>query len=69
MSAHIDHTVNASKIVGDVAAGSLVLASLVAILPPIAAALGIVWYIIQIYSWYEKRVKTKRRLTRKRRSS
>lgn len=67
MSTHIDQTMNATKVAGDVAAGSLVLASLVAILPPIAAALGIIWYVLQIYAWVERRYKAKRRLTKKRR--
>jgi hypothetical protein len=37
-----------------VAAGAIV-TSLVGWLPPVAALLGIVWYILQIYSWIENR--------------
>lgn len=32
-----------------------ILATFMSILPPIAAFLGIVWYILQIYGWFDKR--------------
>ncbi len=37
-----------------------IIGSLMNWLPPIAAFLGIVWYCLQIYGWFEKRLAKKR---------
>lgn len=63
----LDHLDPVIRHAADTAAGAAILASLAAWAPPIAAVLGAAWYLIQMYSWAEKRWKAKRRLTRKRR--
>ena len=44
-----------AKHVADVAAGAVVIATLMAWLPPIAAALTILYTALRIYEWFEKR--------------
>lgn len=59
---------NAQRMAADVMATGVVLASWAALLPAIAAGFAVLWYVIQIYSWAEKRWQEKsRRLTKKRR--
>ena len=41
---------------GDMLAGTTVLATVANFLPPIAAALAIVWTLIRIYEWYRFRI-------------
>jgi hypothetical protein len=43
------------KASGDLAAAGAILGTLVSILPPIAAILGIVWYVLQIYESHTMR--------------
>jgi hypothetical protein len=44
----------------DLLSATTIAGSLMGWLPPIAALLGIVWYILQIYGWFEKRMLRKR---------
>lgn len=45
--------------------GSVIVASIMGWLPPLSAALGIVWFCLQIYGWVEKRVSRKKQLKRR----
>lgn len=47
----IQHQQEALKTVADVAAGATVVGALMQWLPPIAAALSIVWLTIRLYEW------------------
>lgn len=44
------------KDVGDIAAGSTIIAAYVNWLPSVAAALAIVWTLIRIYEWSRFRI-------------
>lgn len=60
MSAHQDTL----RLGADLISAGAIVTSLMGWLPPIAAILGIVWYVLQIYGWFEKRytrAKTQRR--------
>jgi len=50
--------------VADALSATTIAGCLMGWLPPIAALLGIVWYILQIYGWFEKRILRKRRRVR-----
>lgn len=65
----IEHLDPPIRHAADVVAAGTIVTAFVGMLPAVAAGLGVIWYILQIYSWVEKRWKTKRRLTKKRRSS
>jgi diacylglycerol kinase len=41
----------------DLAAGSVTLATLVALLPPLAALASLIYACLRIYEWFEKRRK------------
>ncbi len=41
-------------VIGDVVAGVAVLGSLAGFLPNIAALMAIVWYAVQLYTWWRK---------------
>lgn len=47
---------NGEKHVIDALSAAAIVTSLMGWLPPIAAALGIIWYVLQIYGWFEKRL-------------
>jgi hypothetical protein len=49
----------------DAVSGVAIVASLAGWLPPVAALLGIVWYILQIYGWFEKRYSWKKSYRRR----
>ena len=53
------------KHVGDTISGVAIVASLMSWLPPIAALLGIVWYLMQMYDWVNKRLVRKKTYTRR----
>ena len=46
------------KVVGDVTAGSLVLASIASWIPWLLAAPGAIYACLRIYEWFEKRRKS-----------
>jgi hypothetical protein len=48
----------------DAVSATTIASCLMGWLPPIAALLGIIWYILQIYSWFEKRMLRKRNRSR-----
>ena len=58
MSTHnnIDSALQTVKHGADALSAGAIVASLTGYLPPMAAFLGIRWYILQIYGWFEKRV-------------
>ena len=43
------------KTVGDALSLSIVIATMISWLPPIASLLSIIWLSIQIYEWYKNR--------------
>lgn len=49
----LEHDV--AKGLGDVAAGSLAVTTVLGWLPDVAAALAIIWTLIRIYEWVENR--------------
>ena len=49
------------KIVGDFAAGGITVASLLGYLPAIAAVVSIIYGLMRIYEWVEKRKNPKKR--------
>ena len=49
------------KIVGDFAAGGITVASLLGYLPAIAAVVSIIYGLMRIYEWVEKRKHPKKR--------
>jgi len=51
MSHHNDGFTHVAKIVADLGAVSVTAAALMQWLPPISAALSIIWLSIQIYEW------------------
>jgi len=61
MSAHAD----APRYVADVVSAAAIIGSLMSWLPPVAAALGIIWYVLQIYGWFEKRFARKKTYRRR----
>ena len=64
----MDHSTNTAHVVKytmDAVMGVSIVASLMKWLPPIAAILGIVWYILQIYGWFEKRINKRKNYKRR----
>lgn len=53
----------------DVLAAGTIVTALVGVLPAIAAGLGAIWYILQMYAWFEQRWNKKKRRPRKKRRS
>ena len=49
------------KIVGDVLSASVVLATLADWLPPVAAAMSIIWLSMQIWDWIARKLDTNKR--------
>lgn len=49
----------------DVVSGVAIVAALMDWLPPVAAFLGIIWYLLQIYGWFEKRMNKKKNYARR----
>lgn len=45
----------------DAAAGGIVVAAWMEWLTPVATGLTIIWFLLQIYAWFEKRVKEKKK--------
>jgi len=45
------------QVIGDTVATSVVAASMTGILPDLAAAAAILWYLLQFYIWWEGRRK------------
>lgn len=54
-----------ARVVIDTLSAAAIVASLMQWLPPMAAILGIVWYILQIYGWFEKRCNKKKQYKRR----
>ena len=55
----VDHTQTISTVVHGAGIVGTALATLAGWLPPIAALVSIIWGLLQIYSWFEKRRKSK----------
>jgi len=53
----MEHVSNTTKHVIDAASAITVVGTLTAWLPPIAAGLTIIWTLLRIYEWFEKRMK------------
>lgn len=49
----------------DVVSAAAIATSLMGWLPPVAAILGIIWYVMQIWTWVEKRFAQKRGFRRR----
>lgn len=56
---------NAVRHAVDTISAAAILSSLMGWLPAVAAILGIVWYLLQIYGWFEKRFAKKRSYKRR----
>lgn len=49
----------------DMLSAAAIVSSLAGYLPPMAALLGIIWYVLQIFGWFEKRFSKKRQYKRR----
>ena len=55
MTQHVTGLPESIKIVGDITAGTLVVASLASWIPWLLAAPGAIYACLRIYEWFEKR--------------
>lgn len=49
----------------DVLSATAIVTSIIGWLPPVAAVLGIIWYVLQIYGWFEKRFAKRKQFKRR----
>lgn len=49
----------------DALSGLAIVTSMLGWLPPVAAVLGIIWYVLQIYGWFEKRFQRQKQFKRR----